>query len=203
MHVHTHILREYLQKQPDEVRELVEMQTLDSCQAETNLYSLYVGARMLWDPRPSPELYLREIARLVYGPKLEERVFQGLKAIADVRCANRCRGYFREQDGKGNGLVSFDQALEQSAAAWKDLKDVQLDKSYNAPLRFHRPEETLLRELKGHVGAVALYMQFLKDRHDGKSSAAEIPPAEGPFEYYERMQYLKPGEIYWPATVKQ
>lgn len=54
----------------------------------------------------------------------------------------------------------------------------------------------LLAELKGHVEAVAKYMRFLKD-------GTPVPAAPGPFQYYERMQSLHPGESYWPATVRQ
>lgn len=119
MHVHTQILRAYLRAIPDEARELCNFHTLSNCQAETNLYSIYVGARMLWDPRQDPEIYLREVARLVYGPKLEEPVFLGLKAIADVRCGKRCRGWW----SKAN--MSLEHALRQSGETWEAVRDLQ------------------------------------------------------------------------------
>ena len=204
MHVHTHILQDYLQKVPDEARDLADFHTLSDCQAETNLYSIYLGARKLWDPREDPEVYLREVARLVYGPRLEEPVFRGLKAIADVRCGKRCRGYWNPgYEGRldFNGVVTFDQALEQSKAAWDGLASAALDRSYVPPIRFHRPVEILFQELKGHVEAVATYMQFLRGRQQGKTRLTEVPPSTGPFEYYERIEYLHPGENFWPATV--
>src|SRR5436190_19752658 len=141
---------------------------------------------MLWDPKGDPEIYLREIARLVYGPKLEEPVCRGLKAIADVRCGKSCRAYFNPRNG-----VSLDDGLKQTTEAWSGLKDFHVDESYVSPIRFHRPTETLLVELKGQVQAVATYMQFLKDKKDGKSELTEVPRADGPFETYERLQYLQ------------
>jgi hypothetical protein len=220
MHAHTHVLADYLHSLPEEARDLVGLHTLDNCQAETNLYSVYVGVRMLADPHGDPERYLREVARLVYGPKGEEPVFRGLKAIADVRCGKTCCGYWNpkaepgfetsrdEPPGNGNasvqasnGILSFDRALELATEAWAGLKGFEIDHAYTPPIRFHRPTETLLQELKGHVEAVATYMQFLKDRKTGKQRPTEVPSAQGPFEYYERMEYLHPGEVFWPATV--
>ena len=220
MHAHTHLLADYLHSLPEESRDLVQLHTLSNCQAETNLYSIYVGVRMLTDPHGDPNAYLREVARLVYGPKGEEPVFQGLKAIADVRCGKACSGYWNPKVAarikaatdkpKGsrdvnvqttNGVVSFEQALEQATAAWNGLNGFEIDRGYTPPLRFHRPVETLLQELKGHVEAVAKYMQFLKDRQMGKQPPTEVPGAHGPFEYYERMKRLYPGEVFWPATV--
>ncbi len=192
MHVHTHILRDYLQRIPDDAARLCAFHTLSNCQAETNIYSIYVGARMLWDPRKDPEVYLREAARLIYGPRLEDRVFFGLKAIGDVRCGKRCRGYWHPE---ANGVLAFAAARELAEEAWRGLRDAEIDRDYVPPTPFHRPPEVLLRELKGHVRALAAYMQFLRD---GKT---EVPAAEGPFEYYERMQFLRPGEKYWPFTV--
>lgn len=214
MHVHTHPLKEYFQELPEEAAKLLNFHTLSNCQAETNLYSIYVGARMMWNPRQDPEVYLREIARLIYGPAREEAVFQGLKAIADVRCGKKCGGYWNPgpkseagtvYDGTEsfNGVLNFDQACEQALSAWDGLKDVEVDTGYTPPIRFHRPLETLLAELKGHVEAVATYMQVLKDRREGRKPSTEVPSARGPFEYYERMQYLHPGEVYWPRTVVQ
>jgi len=204
MHVHSHILQSYLRNVPDEARDLVDFHSLSDCQAETNIYTIYLGARMLWNPRESPEVYLREIARLVYGPKLEAAVFAGLKSIADVRCGKRCRGYWNPGFGGRkdfNGIVTFDQALAQSTAAWEGLKDLQIDRTYVLPLQFHRPVPVLLQELKGHVEAVAKYMQCLQDRDQKKSHPTEVPAADGPFEYYERVKYLHPEAIWWPATL--
>ncbi len=214
MHVHTHPLREYFGSLPREASQLLGFHTLSNCQSETNLYSIYVGARMMWDPYQDPDVYLREIARLIYGPRNEEAVFRALKAIADVRCGKRCRGYWNPEgsskqealdDGTPsfNGVRNFKQAFEQAQSAWKKLQRVQIDASYTPPLRFNRPVEVLLDELKGNVQAIATYMQVLKDRQRGREPRVEVPRAAGPFEYYERMQYLKPGEVYWPFTVVQ
>jgi hypothetical protein len=220
MHAHTHAVADYLHSLPEEARDLVGLHTLSNCQAETNLYTIYVGVRMLASPHGDPNAHLREVARLVYGPKGEEPVFRGLKAIADVRCGKACSGYWNPKAEPGfktstdkpkgsgdasvqtsNGVLSFDQALEQSTAAWNGLKGFEIDRAYIPPLRLHRPVETLLQELKGHVEAVAKYMQFLKDRQMGKQLPTEVPGAKGPFEYYERIEYLHPGEVFWPATV--
>jgi hypothetical protein len=221
MHVHTHVLANYFSSLPEEAHDLIGLHTLDSCQEETNLYSIYVGAQMLANPGIDPEVYLREVARLVYGPKVENAVFQGLKAIADVRCGKHCTGYWNpaakpgfgaathttnEVGNRGhseltNGVVSFDEGLRQATAAWDGLKSLDIDQSYTPPIRFHRPVTILLRELKGHVEAIAKYMQFLKDRQTGKQLPTEVPTAEGPFEYYERIEYLTPGAVFWPATV--
>jgi hypothetical protein len=204
MHVHTHILQDYLRQVPGEARDLSDFHTLSDCQAETNLYTVYLGAHMLWNPREDPEVYLREVAKLVYGPKLESPVFHGLKAIADIRCGKECRGYWNPGYGgrnNFNGVVTFEQALVQSEEAWNDLKGVEIDKNYVAPIQFHRPVEVLLKELKGHVEAVAKYMRCLKDRQEGNAPPMEVPAADGPFEYYERIKYLHPEAIWWPATI--
>jgi hypothetical protein len=214
MHVHTHPLRNYFRNLPKEAGESLYFHTLSNCQAETNIYTIYLGARMMWNPRNDPEVYLREVASLVYGPKNEAVVFQALKAIGDIRCGKKCRGYWRPQDlteekdlydgiQSYNAVGDFETAYQQATAAWNGLKEVQIDKEYTPPLRFHRPVETLFAELKGHVEAVAMYMQFLKDRKEGKQPPTEVPSSKGPFEYYERMQYLDPDEQYWPFTVVQ
>src|SRR5205085_1683111 len=155
----------------------------DNCQRETNIYSIYVGARMLWDPKRDPEEYLREIARLIYGPKLEESVFRALKTIADVRCGKQCRAYFNPRNG-----VSLEDGYKQASDAWGGLKNAAIDPNYAPPIKFHRPPQVLLEELKGHVQAVAMYMQFLKDKQEGRSELTEVPTSPGPFEYYERLQ---------------
>ncbi|MGH9340193.1 MAG: hypothetical protein ACRD1R_11555, partial [Acidobacteriota bacterium] len=102
-----------------------------------------------------------------------------------------------------NGIIDFEQAYQQATAAWKALKNVQIDSAYTPPIQFHRPTRILLDELKGHVEAIAKYMQFLKDQQKGTKNPIEVPRARGPFEYYERMQFLNPGQVYWPRTVVQ
>ena len=48
----------------------------------------------------------------MYGPKLEQPVFDGLKAIADVRCGNgQCVGYWHAGKDGTNGVLGFDAAL--------------------------------------------------------------------------------------------
>lgn len=203
MHVHTHIMQKYFSRLPREASQQIAFHELDNCQRETNIYTIYVGARLMWDPYVDPEVPLREIARLVYGPRLEQPAFDALKAIADVRCGEGpCRGMWNpgatsatralEATGSGpsNGVVTFERGYAQAMAAWNALKDVQVDTSYIAPVRFHRDTATLLAELKGHTEAVAMYMQYLRDRLDKKGIVAEVPKAPGAFEYYERMRWV-------------
>jgi len=236
MHVHTHLMRKYFHSLPDEAGDLLEWHNLDNCNPDVNIYSIYVGARLMWNPREEPEVYLREIARLIFGPKLEEAVFQGLKAVANVRCGKGCRrgrgippGERWEDFGGGcwdpdwkpgleatvlpadnrgmlvteaekrlaalhepgtfNGVVTFGQAYDEAITAWEALKDVEIDKTYTPPIRFHLSTEELLQQLKGHVEAVAKYMQFLEDRQDRKEDLTEVPSSNQPYEYYERRQY--------------
>jgi len=215
MHVHSHILAEDLHPLPEKIRNLVGLHTLSNCQAETNLYSIYLGAQMLANPYADPNTLSREVARLVFGPQGVGPVFRGLKAIADIRCGKKCRGYwnpraklgFKASPGRPetgpsgsteatNGVVSFDEAVRQSREAWNDLKGFEIDRSYVPPIRFHCPVETLLKELKGHVEVVAKYMQFLKDRKDGNPNPTVVPSADGPFEYYERMEYLHRDRVF-------
>ncbi len=210
MHVHTHAMAAYFHNLPADASDKLFAHILDNCQRETNLYTVYVGAQMMWNPKGDPEAYLREVARLVYGPKIEEPVFRGLKAIADVRCGpGPCRGCWtsgpkrvmtdaakppRSNDGaagSANGVVTFEQGYHQALEAAEGLKDVEIDKSYLPPIRFHRSTDILLAELKGHVHAVAAYMQFLRDKRAGKAHPTEVPSAPGPFEYYERLRYLQ------------
>lgn len=182
MHVHTHLLGDYFHKLPDDARDAIDFHVLDNNQRETNLYSIYVGAQLMWNPHADPDALLREIARVVYGPKLEEPVFRALKAIADVRCGDgQCRGYWTA----ANTLMSRDGASREAIDAWNGLRDIEIDASYVPPIRFHRPTNVLLAELKGQVRAVATYMQYLNNR------ATEVPASSGPFEYYERFQYLR------------
>jgi hypothetical protein len=143
---------------------------------------------MMWNPKGDPEVYLREIARLVYGPKLQEPVFRALKAIADVRCGKKCQGCWSAQ---ANGVVTLDEGLKQSLEAYEALKDLQIDKTYIPPIPFHRSPETLLEELKSHSQVVAAYMRFLHDRQEGNPHPAEVPKSTGPFEFYERIRYLQ------------
>ena len=188
MHVHTNSMAEYFRQMPPDAGRSLFLHVLDNCQRETNLYTVYVGARMMWDPAVDPEVYLREVSRLVYGPKLEEPVFRALKAIADVRCGKKCAGCWSPES---NGVVTFEQGLAQASEAYVGLKDIEVDRDYIPPVRFHRPAETLLAELKAHSRVVAVYMQFLADRRAGNSPPTEVPRAEGPFEFYERLRYLQ------------
>jgi hypothetical protein len=203
MHVHTHIMQKYFASLPREAASQIAFHELDNCQRETNIYSIYVGARLMWDPYQDSDIPLREIARLVYGPKLEQPVFDALKAIADVRCGGGpCRGMWNPgatsatrtldtTDGiTSNGVVTFADGYFQANAAWKALQNVQIDSSYVTPVRFHRDSGVLLAELKGHTKAVAMYMQYLKDRLDHKPVLTEVPRAPGAFEYYERMRWV-------------
>jgi hypothetical protein len=185
MHVHTHQLADAVAKIPDDARETLGFYCLDNCQRETNVYSVYVGAQMLWNPRGDPETYLREVARLIYGTKLEEPTFLALKATADIRCGKQCRGYWNPRSDKSNGVVGFEEACRQSMAAWEGIKDLVIDESYVAPIRFHSTPQVLLAELKEQSRALATYMQFLKDKK------TEVPTSSGPFETYERFQYLQ------------
>jgi len=186
MHVHTHVMQEFFKQLPPGAGERVFFYSLDNCQRETNIYSIYVAARMLWYPKGDPEQYLREIARLVYGPKLEEPVFRALKTIADVRCGKNCRAYYNPKNGLG-----LEDGYKQATDAWDALKDAAIDPSYIPPVKFHRSPQVLLEELKGHIQVVAMYMQFLKDKQEGKPNPREVPQAPGPFESYERLQYLQ------------
>jgi hypothetical protein len=194
-------MQKYFRCLPPEAAQEIAFHELDNCQRETNIYSIYVGARLMWDPQQDAEVSLKEIARLVYGPKLEERVFNALKAIADVRCgAGACRGVWNPTQttrtlvnadaGTSNGVVTFNEGYREAMDAWKGLKDAQIDSSYIAPLTFHRPAEVLLDELKGHSEAVATYMQYLKDKQEGTHEPSVVPKAKGVFEYYERMRYV-------------
>ena len=90
-----------------------------------------------------------------------------------------------------NGIVTFEQGYRQALAADEGLADLEIDRSYLPPIRFHRPPEVLLEELKGHVHAVAAYMQFLRNKRSGNANPTEVPAAPGPFEYYERLRYLQ------------
>jgi hypothetical protein len=90
-----------------------------------------------------------------------------------------------------NGVVTFEQGCRQSLAADEGLKNVEIDRNYLPPIHFHRPTDVLLAELKGHVHAVAAYMQFLRDKQERKAHPTEVPSAPGPFEYYERLRYLQ------------
>jgi hypothetical protein len=180
MHVHTHLLKSAMDALPPDAQETVSFYSMDNCQREFNIYSTYVAGQLLCEPASDPEAHLRDIARIIYGPKLHQPVFQALKAIADVRCGKQCRGYFNPQNE-----LSQDDALNQATAAWNGLKDVQIDQQYIPPIRFHRAPDVLLEELKDQVHAVATYMQYLKD---GKT---EVPRAAGPFETYERLEYLQ------------
>ena len=181
MHVHTHPLADFAKQLPPDAHDKLFMNVMDNCQRETNLYSEYVAARVMWDPKQDPDALLREIARIIYGPKLEQRVFDGLRAIADIRCGDKqCVGFWRP-----GGLRTLDEARKQSSDAWAQLKDAQIDPSYIPPIKFHEPPDMLLSELKGQVQAVATYMHFAKDR------TTEVPAADGPFESYERIQYLQ------------
>ncbi|MGI8905596.1 MAG: hypothetical protein ACR2IE_03785 [Candidatus Sumerlaeaceae bacterium] len=199
MHVHTNMMRKYFGALPNEASQQVFFHSLDNCQRGTNLYTVYVGARMLWDPYQDPEIPLREVARLVYGPKLETRVFNALKAIADVRCGGGpCRGFWTPAITTGtvrvsdrltsNGVVTFRQGHQQAVAAWEAIKDAEIDPDYIPPINFHRSTNVLLDELKGHTEAVAKFMQYIQDTRDGKSRPTEVPRASGAFEYYERMR---------------
>lgn len=195
MHVHTHILQSYLASLPPEASDELALHVMDNCQRETNLYSIYLAAHLMWEPKLDPDIPLREVARLVYGPKLEDAVFHALKAIADVRCgAGPCRGMWTAGATRdritSNAVVSFDQGYQQATDAWKALKDAQPDEHYIAPVKFHRATATLLAELKNHAEIVASYMQFLKDRRDGNPHPTEVPHALGPFEAYERMRFV-------------
>ncbi|HVT29385.1 MAG TPA: hypothetical protein VHE81_15325 [Lacipirellulaceae bacterium] len=210
MHVHTHAMATYFHNLPPDAGDKLFAHILDNCQRETNLYTVYVGAQMMWNPKGDPESYLREAARLVYGPKLEDPVFRGLKAIADVRCGpGPCRGCWTpgrtrvmtdaakppgSNDGAteaSNGIVTFEQGYRQALEADEGLKKLKIDKNYVPPIRFHRPTDVLLAELKRHVHAVAAYMQFVRDKKEGKVHPTEVPSAPGPFEYYERLRYLQ------------
>ena len=192
MHVHTHALGDYFGQLPPDAGELLFLHTLDNCQRETNIYTVYVGAQMMWNPKGDPEEYLRDVARLVYGPKLEDKVFRALKAIADVRCGKKCSGCWTPAaKSDSNDVVTFGQGYAQATAAYKEIETVELDKDYVPPIHFHRSPQVLLTELKEHTQAVAAYMAFLKDKQQGKTPATEVPKAPGPFEYYERLRYLQ------------
>jgi hypothetical protein len=191
MHVHTHLLKAAMNALPPDAGEKVWFYSMDNCQREFNIYSVYVAARLLWDPKSDPEAHLREISRLVYGPQLEEPIFRALKAIADVRCGTSCRSYFFAGKDGTNGVVDLEQGLRQANEAWARLKDLQIDKTYIPPIKFHRSSDVLLEELKGQMQAMAAYVQFLKDEQAGSASPTEVPASPGPFEYTERTQYLK------------
>jgi hypothetical protein len=192
MHVHTHQLQDYFRQLPPDAGPELLMHVMDNCQRETNFCSVYVAGRLMWDPKQDADVYLREIARITYGPKLEEPVSKGLKAIADLRCGEKgCIGFWHPDADGSNGVRSFDEALKQATNAWEQLRDAQIDLGYVEPIKFHEPPATLLAELKDQVQAVATYMQFLKDKQQGRVPATAVPRAQGPFETYERLQYLQ------------
>lgn len=203
MHVHSNRMKQYFSRLPANASRDVFFHSLDNCQRDTNLYSVYVGARLMWNPEADADALLREVARLVYGPKLEDPVFNALKAIADVRCGDvTCKGYWNplttrtattalRDSQTSNGILWFSEAHEQSQRAWTGLRNVQIDRTYIPPLPLHREPGVLLDQLKAHVEAIAAYMQFLRQKEERQPQPLEVPRSKGPFEFYERMRYME------------
>ena len=67
------------------------------------------------------------------------------------------------------------ESAKQATDAWSGIKDLQIDKNYIPPIKFHRAPDVFLEELKGQMQAVASYMQCLKDKRDGKAELTEVP----------------------------
>ncbi len=167
-HVHARYQQEYFSSLPAETSELLRMHSLDSNCQGLNLASLYVGARLMWNPKRKAEDLLAEFCRAVFGPRAAPRVLRILSAIEGTRCRSdygRLRAILHlsahhdVEDDPG----SAEEALEMVREARHVHEATSLDRDFVPRLDLPVSPEFLLAELGPQLAAIEDYAQFRLD----------------------------------------
>ncbi|MEW5977340.1 MAG: glycoside hydrolase family 20 zincin-like fold domain-containing protein [Acidobacteriota bacterium] len=178
LHVHSRILEEEFSRVPLQAAHLLDWYSLEDNNHVLNLPSLYVGARMLWNPRTSAAEALGDFCGAVWG-KEGPKVWRALQAIESVRCGpgepmlrndlwptgRLCRL------GRGSRAPQNDLALCE--AALDELKAVKLDPNYVPKLPLIVPPQELLGYIRAHLEYVARFAAIRQAYHEALQPARE------------------------------
>jgi len=160
LHVEAERLGREFGQMPEHAGSILEYICVPSNCHVLNSASIYIAARLLWEPMRNPFEILKEFCHCVFGPKVSHAIYAGYYAVARIR--NRdINGDSAFYDGYlGAGTPDVENDIEISGEALYKLNRISIDEDWvpSIPVAFDRKEH--LEDLREHVKLIHQYARF-------------------------------------------
>lgn len=160
LHVEAERLGREINQMPKESGSFLEYVAIPSNCHCLNAASIYIGARLLWDPKKDPFAILKEFCDCVFGPKISDSIYAGYRAIAKIRNHDINGDSAFDDAYLGAGTPDVEHDIEISGDALYKLNKISIDSDWVPSIPIVIDRTTMLNDLREHVKMIHQYAKF-------------------------------------------